>query len=269
MPALTTHSVSTLDDFTRLANAFPVSAKQTPWFRGTGNATYELTPSVYRHPAITAVKDLVELEFDLLNRFKQRSIPFQTRPLVEDWEHLFFMQHFGVPTRLLDWSENSMVALYFALASASEHRDPGSGAFTTDAAVWILNPQVWNEHVVGVAWKDRILGVRDAPLDAYKPTDNLRSLNTKPVAISGLHNSSRIVAQRGAFVIWGSDNNPMEAVYASNSFPADTLVKIELPMAALPTLQDSLYKVGYSESMIYPDLIGLSQELRRQFGFNR
>jgi hypothetical protein len=268
MPTLTTHIITNLPDYAKVVNDFRVTTKQTPWYRGVGNATYTLTPTVYRHPTTTNVKELVELEFDLLNRFKQRSIPFQSRPLTEDWEHLFFMQHYGVPTRLLDWSENSMVALYFAIASAEEQRDPATRSFTKDAAVWILNPQVWNEHVVGVAWKDRILGVRDAPLDAYKPTDNLRSLNTKPVAISGLHNSSRIVAQRGAFTIWGSDNSPMETVYVNNSFPADALVKIDLPMASLPTLQDSLFKLGYSDSMIYPDLIGLSKELRRQFGFN-
>jgi len=267
MATLNTLSVSTLSEFADVANGFAVSPKQTAWFRGVGSASHTLTPSVYRHPSITDVKALVELEFDLYNRFRQRSIPFQTRPLNTEWEHLFFMQHYGVPTRLLDWSENSMVALYFAIASAEERRDPVTHAFTSDAAVWFLNPQVWNEHALGAGWKDRVLDVHDSLMTAYRPTSDLKSLQTKPVAMSGLHNSSRIVAQRGAFVIFGSDSRPMETIYGDPAFPDDTLVRVLIPQGAIATVQDQLFKLGYSDSMVYPDLVGLTKELRRQFGF--
>jgi hypothetical protein len=266
MPTLRTETVNSLNEYTTFTNGLISSPRSAVWFRGVGNSGYDLTPSLFRHPTVLAVKDLIELEFDILNRFKHRSIPFQERPLSSDWEYLFFMQHFGVPTRLLDWSENSQVALYFAITSAEENRD-SSGAFTTDAAVWILNPQVWNEHVLGPAWKNRILALPDQPLDSYKPTSDLRTLQTKPVAMAGMHNSARIVAQRGAFVISGSDTKPMEQIYVDAGFPDDALIKVIVPKAALAGLQNSLFGLGYSDSMIYPDLSGLAKEIKRHFGF--
>ncbi|MCB5383968.1 FRG domain-containing protein [Blautia glucerasea] len=51
---------------------------------------------------------------------------------------LTMMQHYGLPTRLLDWSESPLVALYFAL---SEKKDD------IDAAVWIMNPMKLNKKV--------------------------------------------------------------------------------------------------------------------------
>jgi hypothetical protein len=267
MPTPRTETITSIVDYTNLANGLVTSPRTTLWFRGVGKSNYGLVPSLFRHPRITDVKELIELEFDILNRFKHRSIPFQQRPLNTDWEYLFFMQHYAVPTRLLDWSENSHVALYFAIAAAEEHRD-ATGAFTGDAAIWILNPQVWNEHVLGAAWRNRILAIPDQPLESYEPTDNLRTLSTKPVAMAGLHNSSRIVAQRGAFTIFGSDKKPMEQIYADAGFPDNSLVKVVLPSASLSALQQSLFGMGYSDSMIYPDLTGLAKEIKRHFGFH-
>lgn len=266
MPTYRTETITSITDYTQLANGLVSSPRTTLWFRGVGNSSYELVPSLFRHPTISDVEELIELEFDILNRFKHRSIPFQQRPLNTDWEYLFFMQHFGVPTRLLDWSENSHVALYFAIAAAEEQRDSG-GAFTSDAAVWILNPQAWNEHVLGPAWKNRILSIPDQPLESYKPTGDLRTLQTKPVAMAGLHNSPRIVAQRGAFTIFGSDTKPMEQIFNDAGFPCNSLVKVVFPCASLATLQQSLFGMGYSDSMVYPDLAGLAKEIKRHFGF--
>src|SRR5678809_1151344 len=76
------------------------------WFRGAGKATYALLPTLYRHKRHRSAQALGDLERQLMVRFRQRSIPFLTRSLADDWDMLFFMQHYGVPTRLLDWTEN-------------------------------------------------------------------------------------------------------------------------------------------------------------------
>ena len=206
------------------------------------------------------------MEYDILNRFKHRSLPYQERVLTTDWEYLFFMQHFGVPTRLLDWSENPLVAVYFAITDAEGHRDKATGEFTTDAVVWMLNPHVWNGHFLGPAWQ-RIASVPDAALDSYAPTSNLRSLHTDPVAMAGMHNSRRIVAQRGAFTIFGSNLLPMEETFDTKNFPPEALKKLIIPRGRLLDFRDSLFGLGYTDSMIYPDLPGLATEIKRQFGF--
>ena len=68
------------------------------WFRGAGKTTHSLLPTMYRHPKDRTVSALEQLERKLMTRFKQRSIPFVAQAQRDDWDMLFFMQHYGVPT---------------------------------------------------------------------------------------------------------------------------------------------------------------------------
>ena len=110
---------STLPQFLQLIEGFQATTEESLWFRGCGQASYKLLPSLYRHRDAKSLDKVVDLEQKLMIRFKQRSLPYLTRSLANDWETLFFMQHYGIPTRLLDWTENPLIALHFALMSAS------------------------------------------------------------------------------------------------------------------------------------------------------
>lgn len=73
------------------------------WYRGVGDSKeYELVPSLYRHPSEKDPNRLLEYEIDIIERFKLRSMPYRGRPLRDEsnWDLLFLMQHYGVPTRL-------------------------------------------------------------------------------------------------------------------------------------------------------------------------
>ena len=106
------------------------SSSSISWYRGCRNKTHGLKPSLYRHRTKTKIEEVIALETEITTRFVQRSLPFLQRSLTDDWDKLFLMQHYGVPTRLLDWTENPFVSIYFALVSASEPK-------TTDASLWI------------------------------------------------------------------------------------------------------------------------------------
>ncbi len=122
--------------------------------------------------------------------------------------------------------------------------------------------------MLGPGWKGRILAVPDVVLDGYEPTPDLKRLAPNPVAMAGLHNSARIVAQRGAFTIFGHKNMPMNGIFDSENLQPEALLKVILPQDHLSDLREALFRIGYTDSMVYPDLTGLAMEIKRHFGFD-
>ena len=101
------------------------------WYRGHPNARFYLLATLLRY------KNGLVKERSLFTNFKKFSDRILKRR-DSDWETLFEMQHYGVPTRLLDWSETFGVALFFAATyNQSHHPDQ-------DAAVYLLDPMALN-----------------------------------------------------------------------------------------------------------------------------
>lgn len=90
------------------------------FFRGQANSKWELKPSIgrlIRHKKIE-LSQLRSKERSMLSKFKKEGALMA--PLINsDWDWLFLAQHHGLPTRLLDWTRNPLVALYFAVADKS------------------------------------------------------------------------------------------------------------------------------------------------------
>jgi hypothetical protein len=239
------------------------------WFRGAGKITYKLLPGLYRHAKKKTAAEIAILERDTMIRFRQRSIPFSDKSLVDDWDALFFMQHYRVPTRLLDWTENPFIAFYFSVMSAKFAMGKGDVLnFKDDAAVWVLDPVRWNRHALShQSYDGGILVTKDPEIKGYQPAPSFSKMNNHAVALYGAHNSPRIVAQRGVFTVFGQNLAAMDDAYDSASFPNGSLQKIILDKSLLPALRKSILSYGITESVIYPDLDGLAAEMRREFGF--
>ena len=238
------------------------TATSIRWYRGVGDSARQLLPRLFRHPGIGNVAELVELEFELLNAFKQRSAIFDARER-DDWDYLFLMQHFGVPTRLLDWTQSPMMALYFALVSGVRN---GS-----DAAVWIMDPVAWNRRALAhISYAGGVLSAWDAAdrdlLDGYAPRRDYRKMNTAPVALFSKHSNPRIVAQRGVFVVSGQDRTAFDASPASVGDA--TLRRLVVPSEEVLNLFGAVRATGVTASVAFPDLDGLATELRAEFGFD-
>ncbi len=179
------------------------------------------------------------------------------------------MQHYGVPTRLLDWTENPLIALHFALMTAeTKVGKRGKLLYSSDAVVWMLDPVGWNRTALRhVSFEAGVLTPDDDALKGYRPVPKFAGMHNQPVALYGAHNSARIVAQQGVFTIFGRDAKPMEDVYRADPFPPHCLVKVTIRKTAIDAMRRSLLNHGVTESVVFPDLEGLAREIKRVFGF--
>jgi hypothetical protein len=266
MSKLTSNKIDSISNFAIYIDE-AVGHRKKPnniWYRGEGKSTFSLLPRLYRNPR--NIVDLVSKEETMAKWFYERSIPYCVRDLKDHFEKLFFMQHYGVPTRLLDWTENPFIALYFALK-------PDPKYIQNDSVVWVLDPCLWNKEATKSIGKpiDQIL-FKDDPenrLISYTLGKPLLGGELLPLAVYGTYNSYRIAAQRGVFTIFGSTKDPMEKYFIDSRrhFNKSCLTKIIIPYSLKQKLFKSLLSLGITESTILPDLDGLARESRRTFGF--
>jgi hypothetical protein len=117
------------------------------WFRGHEKLNYQLLPSILRE-AVEATSSHVD-EVSLTRHFKATNADAAALD-APDFEWLVTMQHYLAPTRLLDWTENFLVALYFAV------RNPALDG-QEDSAVWLLNARRLNYYASAISQRSEVL----------------------------------------------------------------------------------------------------------------
>ena len=254
------------DLVSRITELTPV--KRQFWFRGQGCESYGLTPSLWRKLNHSAAPDALEpknvlaMETRLLTRFRQRSLPYWPDGYPQsDWEHLFAMQHYGIPTRLLDWTTNLLMAVFFAL-----QHDPARCPCQTGSCqptIWVLDPSKLN-HVnprldglpVGV------LATSDQQVEAWAPGVSETVFAPSPIAIYGTHNTARITAQHGSFTVGGKTAKPLDELMGQVQ---ETGILFK---ASLTTSRDQLTKqlrlLGITRSAAYPGLAEVAYDITEE-----
>jgi len=106
--------VNSYDNFSELMVKHYFKKPRGSWiFRGQSREDYVLKPKLGRIEL--TLKTRQELEKRLFEDFKNEAEQYLPRIPRSDWEWLAVAQHYGLPTRLLDWSYNPFKALYFAV----------------------------------------------------------------------------------------------------------------------------------------------------------
>ena len=103
--------IDSFEDFHQLVQGLPV---EDAIYRGVPDKSYVLKPNIGRVQPPPG-KSRQELEQEIFELFKQRAVHFTSFAPRNDWDWLALAQHHGLPTRLLDWTRNPLVALYFAV----------------------------------------------------------------------------------------------------------------------------------------------------------
>ncbi|MFI5165610.1 MAG: FRG domain-containing protein [Thermoanaerobaculales bacterium] len=210
-----------------------------PFFRGHRHGNWKLLPSLLRKRIQPATEERLYANFQSLGGHLFPSTYSQ-------WDRLFLMQHHGIPTRLLDWTESFAVALYFAVKGSR-----GSGA------VWILDPYAMNKATSG---DESALELNLAYPTGYEPffldaaAPNYGKFPAPALAVYGAKLSVRMQWQRAVFT-FHSCSTPLEKLCPV------ALQQVVLPKGALRDARDFLLLAGSNEFTIFPDLDGLARHL--------
>jgi hypothetical protein len=217
-----------------------------------------LVPSIFRKVHISEKPYDMEREIytDFRNLIRGQSI---STDLNNAWEMLFYAQHIGVPTRLLDWSINPLVALYFAVEDA--YRDEQSHAVFFEFNV----TKYYNrEHPANIREK-RVghRGVNIADLPRNRPFLQHLVRDDRDIdGMTGVHVvqppmiDSRIEAQSAVFTV-DLDADGSTGYALSSSHITKRFIKGE-DKAKIKT---QLYRMGIHAGSLFPDVNGIGRYL--------
>ena len=209
-----THEVQSFHDFHDIIHGY---RRDRRWiFRGHNSLSWDLVPKIGRE------------EYNILERnayfesFKRRAIEFTAIQPIDEWDWIAFAQHHGLPTPLLDWSYNPLVAAYFATYPFSQ----------ADCCVY-----------------------------AFRPVNALTTDEVAPETFEGVAKfvprgvAQRIVRQGGIFTYHNPPQTKLEDGLKSN----DRLEKIVIKESYRQNMVFDLDRYCVNEMTLFPDIDGLSR----------
>lgn len=221
------HTLDTTEEvFDFLISSFELGRKRL--YRGVSSVNHRLIPSLGRVQALQALdeEERAIREQDLMDEFRKHARPYFESGLPDEWELLAIAQHHGLPTRLLDWSRNPLVAAYFAVESQSE----------VDCCIYT--------HTI-----NRFTSI-DAVLDPY-------SIDTT-MTVEMPHVTRRITAQSGVFTV---SEDPFLALDDGGESGLE-IGKYVIPHSLKWEVLLRLHQLGVNRATLFPSAEGIAQYLK-------
>lgn len=277
--------IKNISDFILELQNIPKPRGSELFFRGHTDIEYKLIPSIYRN------KNLITNEHNLFKEFILRT-PNDFLNDKSALEKLVKMQHYGLPTRILDITTNPLVALYFACES-NDKKDsqviifkiPKNSIkyFDSDTVSILANiskrPSTFTIEKIKSYEKD--IFNKDTEIESllheireeksyFQPLINPIDIEST-VAVKVKQNNNRIIKQSGAFIIFGIKNE--------KSFPAEIpdkwiqnnkegikgTIDIVIESIYKKDILDELNTLGINEASLFPELENQAKYLRKKF----
>jgi hypothetical protein len=217
------------------------------WFRGHADVAFSLTPTALRFSKFSQRTKALELMAD----FKRIAELKHPRPPAPDneLEWALIAQHYGLPTRLLDWTESATNALYFTCLKED-----------LDGIVFMLNPVALNRS--SYPSRPRVLDPQkdsDIILKYLRMSPKKVRGGRNPVGIYPVWNSERLIIQKGVFTLHGGK-------FGLDGGDIPSLTAIPILKESKSRLRLELQRIGVDEMTLFPELEHSCAHLKRRAG---
>jgi hypothetical protein len=214
-----------INDFAAFHRILGALTSGTWYFRGQANSDWQLLPRAGRPEYFLGDVSGVNLrDLGRFNAWRQRAVAYCSLP-DNDLESLAIAQHHGLATRLLDWTTNPLIAMYFAVFEELQ----------ADGCLYCYSPCcfITEKH-------------RDLPTETYLVLYNPRSI------------SPRILNQSGAFTYHPFPAKPFDEYPREFDGVESILTRLTIRKKCKPGLLRQLNLYGINQVTLFPDLDGLS-----------
>ena len=246
-------------------------------FRGQSDREYGLSTTIER-----GIRNqfMPLYEVKIIEEFRRRANNYISSPPSENniLEWLAMIQHYGGPTRLLDFTRSYFIASFFALSNKVINKKD-----ERDVSIWAINTSQLISHLSKKVGKEVI---KDKSQLLKIAINNIPSNGMKGVFIAEpFEMNNRLFAQQGLFVVPINLHSTYEenlfSTFDSTSeirrntkcisisnyeeikdeFMRTCIIKINIPHAVSQSIVEYLHKMNINYTTIYPDLEGLARSL--------
>jgi hypothetical protein len=256
----------------------PFGYKRDIYYRGQPDSRYSLLPSLGRlkdpSPAL--------LENNFYSDFRTFGSPYLPKGL-KALETLAYMQHYGLPTRLLDWSTNFLSALFFAVEGCWDLTVQNPAKAPKACTVWLLSPFDLNRKTT----KDGTIYPLQETVFPYEKLIHFNYLKEAGKLAShalkrwlsvnrGFQNRLKILPSAFAVLPFNGDNR-MRFQDAAFTFhyeltrPLEVMIpeirRIDIPAKVVPIAREFLRCCGINGGVIYPGLDGVARHIRNGWNY--